>query len=176
MLYSTFYTFFLLVSEAKSKVSIQAMDESEDANKQQQLLSSSRVLRGAKNFNQSRLVQFMLDHSNGFTELKRMSPADIDIELRMLCLSETNGEGLRQLSLLFRRCKLFVSQTDDFEIVQAFLHRLLQLHGGKIMRLRSLHADIEEVRDGVQDVGVLLRDLVQIALCLTKTYLGIRLI
>lgn len=171
----------LLVSEAKRKALNDVTEEGEEDSNQQKLTNQSRVLRGAKNFNQSHLVQVMVssnlaNNKNGVLELKRMSPAEIDIELRMLCLSETNGEGLRQLSLLLRRCISFVHQTDGFEIIQAFLHRLLQLHSGKIMRIGSLQAGMKEIRGGVEDTGSLLRDLIQIALCLTKTYLGIPVI
>jgi hypothetical protein len=117
--------------------------------------------------------------------MKKLTPSAVDVELRALCqqfepaLVSAPGEagdrdavGVALLAALLTWFRCCLATATDFELLQAYLHRTLTVHGATIMHTSSLARLLKDVHEQHQKTCHQFRHLVQSNLCLLKLLTG----
>lgn len=100
--------------------------------------------------------------------LKKLPAPAVDIELRALCTYEGDEEGV---VLLKHFCQWLTRQIitgENFEILQAYLHRTLTIYLSMMMLIPQLNVELETLRQAHAAASNRFRHLVQKNLCLLK--------
>ena len=109
-------------------------------------------------------------HSKLLDYLKTLPPPALDLELRALCTGPEDHEGLfllmRMLVWLLQRLK----KGSDFEVLEAYLHRTLEVYADVIIQSKELLPVARRVGDVHRENASKLRDLVQSNVCLLKMF------
>lgn len=100
--------------------------------------------------------------------LKKLPPPAVDLEMRALCTYEEDAEGIELLSMLLRWLAVHIATGEDFEILQAYLHRALTIYLHLIMKLPQLTAELKALQAAHATANSRFRHLVQKNLCLLK--------
>lgn len=100
--------------------------------------------------------------------LKKLPPPAVDLEMRALCTHDEDAEGLELLRLLLTWLASHIATGQDFEVLQAYLHRALSIHAPLIMKAPLLTEVLAELRTAHQGANGRFRHLVQKNLCLLK--------
>jgi U3 small nucleolar RNA-associated protein 21 len=102
--------------------------------------------------------------------LKKSTPPEIDIEMRLLCRHEQDTEGLGLLKLiLYWFCTQFHSG-ENFEILQAYLHRFLTQYSDMLISSKRYSEDVLRLSIFHEKCCSRFRHLVQKNLCLLKMF------
>jgi hypothetical protein len=107
--------------------------------------------------------------------LKTLPPPAVDLELRALCTHDEDEEGLTLLRVLLAWFADRLGSGADFELIEAYLHRALLVHGELIMKRPALSGLLDGVRAAQERVSARLRGLVQQNLCVLKLVAGLPL-
>ena len=105
--------------------------------------------------------------------LKTLGPPAVDLELRALCTHDEDEEGVQLVGFLLDWFRQRASLGADFELLEAYLHRALLIHGDLIMRnaqLREVLAGLSAAHEKSSDR---FRELVQRNLCVLKLVSGL---
>lgn len=100
--------------------------------------------------------------------LKKLPPPAVDLEMRALCTYEEDEEGIELLRLLLQWLTKHITTGEDFEILQAYLHRTLTIYLHLIMKLPQLKGDLRALQEAHAVASSRFRHLVQKNLCLLK--------
>lgn len=100
--------------------------------------------------------------------LKKLPPPAVDLEMRALCTYEEDEEGIELLRLLLQWLTKHITTGEDFEILQAYLHRTLTIYLHLIMKLPQLKKDLQALQQAHAVASDRFRHLVQKNLCLLK--------
>jgi hypothetical protein len=125
--------------------------------------------------------------SNIIEYLKSISPPAVDVEFRALCSHITDHDGVQLIHTLLLFLKYEISTGKNYEILQAYLYRLLFIYADLIMDLFHYEpADgfdmilIHDIQQIVQELLNTLmkncdkfRNLIQKNLCLLKLLTGL---
>ena len=105
--------------------------------------------------------------------LKTLPPPAVDLELRALCTHDEDSEGHDLLCFLLQWFAARLSTGLDFELLEAYLHRTLLIHGETIMKQPRLGALLEALKAAQEDTSRRFRGLVQQNLCVLKLVSGL---
>ena len=100
--------------------------------------------------------------------MKTLAPPAVDLELRSLCSHDKDEEGLQLLHCLLMWITERFRTGLDFEVMEAYLHRTLLIHGELIVAKPSLLQLSQSLADVHAACTERLRTLVQGNLCLLK--------
>ena len=107
--------------------------------------------------------------------LKSIAPPAIDAEMRSICLHEGDEEGIQYLHMILQWFSKELETGENFEILQAYLHRLLTIYMEQIVKMdptvegvSDLHNDIAYLHSVHESSNLRFRHLVQRNLCLLK--------
>ena len=107
--------------------------------------------------------------------LKSITPPAIDAEMRSLCLHERDDDGIKYLHMLLLWFKKKLSSGTNFEVLQAYLHRLLAIYSEVIIATSAsssvdLRLAVQELQKVHEDITFKFRHLIQKNLCLMKVF------
>jgi hypothetical protein len=105
--------------------------------------------------------------------LKGIPPPAIDLEFRALCTHENDEEGLDLLRCFLIWMSKSLKSGMNFEILQAYLHRLLSIYAELILKQPLLSIEVEKVRLIHSESSNRFRHLIQSNLCLLKMLAGL---
>lgn len=100
--------------------------------------------------------------------LKTLPPPAVDLELRALCSGQEDEEGVALLGALLVWFTQRLRIGTDFEILEAYLHRTLLIHGSAVMDHPKLLPVASMVAQAHSSGAGKLRELVQSNLCMLK--------
>ena len=100
--------------------------------------------------------------------LKTLPPPAVDLELRALCPHEEDAEGLDLLSQLLQWLARHIATGENFEVLQAYLHRTLTIYLPLSLKLPQLTSDLHALVAAHTAASSRFRGLVQKNLCLLK--------
>ena len=107
-------------------------------------------------------------HSKLLEYLKTLPPPAVDLELRALCTGPDDDEGVVLLGTLLAWFTQRLRIGTDFEILEAYLHRALLIHGSTVMNQPRLLPVASTVAEAHSAGASKLRELVQSNLCMLK--------
>ncbi len=173
----------------------QNQEQEEDASKSLPSLSpsgGSRILRGLSEMPRCRMVPYLLasdsiedddkdqDNTNEDSDetplikyLKTLMPSAVDVEMRSLCLSDDDEEGVELLERLIKWFEREFDRGDNFEILQAYLSRMLTLYSEIIMKVPRLKELVKCLRDSHRDRMSRFRSLVDNNIAVLKFLTGL---
>lgn len=105
-----------------------------------------------------------------------LSPSDVEAEFRLLCPYEGHSSSLQRLRTLLFHFEQLIGQRQAFELLQAYLHCLLTVHGGKLMKCYSMHPNLNKLSAEMRISRNRLHALLHTCLCLIKVHLDIQLL
>jgi len=114
--------------------------------------------------------KYLIDEEeSAITEyLKSIAPPAVDAQLRALCTGHEDARGVDLIHcLLLWFAKQFRSGK-DFEVLQAYLYRLLLIYSDTIIRVPDLNNAVSSVKDIHADSCKKFRHLIQSNLCVLK--------
>lgn len=92
----------------------------------------------------------------------------VDVEFRSLCKHEDDEVGIRLVRYLVCWIKNELKTGGNYEVLQAYLHRLIIIYSETFIKHQSLSAELLEL-ENIHEIGCQkLRQLVQSNLCLLK--------
>lgn len=100
--------------------------------------------------------------------LKTLPPPAVDLELRALCSGPDDEDGITLLGSLLAWFTQRLRAGTDFEVLEAYLHRALLLHGDTVLGHSSLLPVALMVAVAHKSGASKLRELVQSNLCMLK--------
>jgi U3 small nucleolar RNA-associated protein 21 len=112
--------------------------------------------------------------------LASLSPAQIDLEVRSLCLGPEDPDGVALLAALLRYLRWAVGgggeggegeASPSFDLAQAHLALVLAVYGDLVASIGPLREEAGRVRVAQKAGSTRLRSLIDGALCLTRTFL-----
>lgn len=145
--------------------------------------SKAHPIQPAEDFFQQAGESFDVDGDSMKTDgplmryLKTIAPPAIDAEMRSICLHESDEEGIQYLLMLVQWFVKELSTGENFEILQAYLHRLLTIYMEPILKIDQQHAleavielqqELLRLHKVHEDSNMRFRHLIQRNLCLLK--------
>lgn len=100
--------------------------------------------------------------------LKTIAPPAIDAEMRSLCLHDGDEEGIKFIRILLKWFKKKLASGNNFEVLQAYLHRMLTIYSEILIKIPEFALDVEELHRAHDACGLKFRHLIQKNLCLLK--------
>ena len=112
--------------------------------------------------------KLLLDH------LKSLPAPAVDIEFRSLCSGEHDEEGTALLSSLLSWCQRSIATGTDFELLQAYLARLLVIYSELFLsRSEVFSGSLRDLLVGHRRTCKKFGELVQSNMCLLKLLSGL---
>lgn len=108
------------------------------------------------------------------TFLKGLTPPAVDIELRSLCRHENDDDGIRLLLCIIDWLQDNLVKGENFEILQAYLHRILTIHSGIFLKVPSLINALKKLQDVHKSSCDRFRNIIQNNLCIVQLYSNIK--
>jgi hypothetical protein len=102
-----------------------------------------------------------------------LTPSSIDVEFNSLC---TNNEDFQGIELVYFLLVWVQTQLDtgiDFELIQAYLHRILSIHSELIRKTISFSEIVSKIKSTQEEKFSKFEGLVQSNLCLLKLFSNI---
>jgi hypothetical protein len=144
----------------------------------------SRILSGGRKRKapikplRSKLAELLVEGKRGYKAVTRhlmgLSPPQVDLELQALCLGDFDEEGLELLGAAMRYLASELRGGRNFEAVQAYLSRFLEVHSPVVAGAAGLRADLQALRDAQERANRQVKDLVQHNLCLLGFFCNMR--
>ncbi len=100
--------------------------------------------------------------------LKKLPPPAVDLEMRALCTHDEDEEGRDLVRRLLAWLGRHIASGDNFEILQAYLHRMLAIHITMITKTPQLVQELRVLQGVHAKASNRFRHLVQKNLCLLK--------
>ena len=105
--------------------------------------------------------------------LKQLSAPAIDVQLRALYSYEGDEEGEHNLQLLLNWLAEKIETGQDFELLQAYLHRILTIFDKAMITLPELAETVQKVKAVSETASDRFRHLLHRNLCMFKTLANI---
>ena len=102
--------------------------------------------------------------------LKTLSPPALDAEFRSLCLHEADEQGLDLLLSLLTWLTSALSTRANFELVTAYLYRLLLIYESILSKDSRFKDILLSVKKAQEENSERIRGLVHSNLCLLKVF------
>lgn len=109
--------------------------------------------------------------------LASLGPPQVDLEMRALCLGSFDEEGLALLGLGLRYLTRMLRSRRHFEVVQAYLARLLRIYSPLLLEApvaAALRGDVQALREAQAEANRDMRELVQHSLCLVSFFSNLK--
>ena len=106
--------------------------------------------------------------------LKSLTPPAVDIELRSLCRHENDEEGIMLLLCVIDWLQRNLVKGENFEILQAYLHRTLTIHSELLLKVPSLLHALKKLKDIHKSSCDRFRNIIQNNLCIVQMYSNIK--
>ena len=100
--------------------------------------------------------------------LKQLPPPAVDLELRALYSYDGDDEGIVLLQQLLQWLTIHIKSGENFEILQAYLHRTLTIYSDIIIKLPQFKIYLHDLHDAHCNSSNRFRSLIQKNLCLLK--------
>jgi hypothetical protein len=127
-----------------------------------------------KEYNQTKYIEndhtidTEISDSALMTYLKSLMPPSVDVEIRALCLSEEDKEGLGLLRALLIWFMDEFTRGDNFEVLQAYLARTISIYSDMILKTPQLQLLLEDLKLCHDDSSGRFRKIVQSNLAVLK--------
>ena len=105
-------------------------------------------------------------YTNVVGEVKRMSPSAVDFEIQSLCLGVEDDDGARQVRLVLKWLVIELKAGTNFEVVQAFLHRVIHVYKEVLQERDELRQLVAELHSIQEKRWLKMRQLMQNTQCL----------
>lgn len=108
--------------------------------------------------------------------LLNMTPAQVDVQFQSLLDDSSLENGLTQTAPMknFLSClSILLEQKSNFEVIQAFVYRIISIHGTRLTADSSFSEEIVTLREKLESNGENLQNLLHLTLCLVKTALNL---
>lgn len=100
--------------------------------------------------------------------MKGLAPPAVDVELRALCTHAADEEGLQLLTAWVRWLAAAVASGDNFEVLQAYLHRTLTIYTELATQVPAVARGLAVLSAANSASADRFRGLIQKNLCLLK--------
>jgi hypothetical protein len=100
--------------------------------------------------------------------LIKLPPPAIDLEFRSLCTNENDEDGVLLLRCLLVWLAYQIETGSNFEILQAYLHRILVIYLDLMIKNENIKNEIEYVKNIHEKSSKKFRNIIQKNLCLLK--------
>lgn len=121
---------------------------------------------------QNKLESVASDNNNSVVVLmdylKQLPPPAVDLELRALYTYEGDEEGVKLLQLLLKWLTKHTRSGNNYEVLQAYIHRTLTIYSQTILQLPILQVDLQALYEAHHHTSSRFRNLIQKNLCLLK--------
>lgn len=108
--------------------------------------------------------------------LYSLAPAKVDQEFRLLCLHDSDADGLHLLKTLLQAAFKCQHVSLNFDVIQSYVHRILTLHGSKFIASFAMRPAIVGAKEFTESAVEQLQLLLHTALCILKTSLQIQIV
>ena len=108
------------------------------------------------------------NHSVLMEYLKQLPPSAIDLEFRALYIYDGDDEGIILLQQLLQWLTIHIQSGENFEILQAYLYRILIIYSDIIIKLSSFKLVVSKLYNIHYNSSIRFRNLIQKNLCLLK--------
>jgi hypothetical protein len=108
--------------------------------------------------------------------LKQQSPSQCETEIRDLVRHNEDLEGLQLLKVFVSLLATLVERGKAYELLQAYLHFLLIVHGESLRRCYSMRTEVEHLQSVLFNRGEELRGQISATLCYAKAMLALPLV
>lgn len=110
-----------------------------------------------------------LDRNNGVLNyLTKLSAPAVDLQIRSLCNHASDEEGIALLRLFAVWLAYNLASNDNFEVVQAYLHRFLTVYSSLVLEVPNISADVCKLKAIQSSSSEHFRNLLQRNLSLLK--------
>jgi hypothetical protein len=106
--------------------------------------------------------------------LKSLTPPAVDIELRSLCRHDDDDDGILLLLCIIDWLQRNLITGENFEILQAYLHRTLTIHSEIFLKVPSLIQALKTLKDVHKTSCDRFRNIIQNNLCIVQLYSNIK--
>ena len=106
--------------------------------------------------------------------LKSLTPPAVDIELRSLCRHDDDDDGILLLLCIIDWLQRNLVTGENFEILQAYLHRTLTIHSEIFLKVPSLIQALKALKDVHKTSCDRFRNIIQNNLCIVQLYSNIK--
>ena len=108
------------------------------------------------------------NHSVLMEYLKQLPPSAIDLEFRALYIYDGDEEGIMLLQQFLQWITIHIQSGENFEILQAYLYRILIIYSDIIIKLSSFELVLSKLYHIHYNSSIRFRNLIQKNLCLLK--------
>jgi hypothetical protein len=108
------------------------------------------------------------NHSVLMEYLKQLPPSAIDLEFRALYIYDGDEEGIMLLEQFLQWITIHIQSGENFEILQAYLYRMLIIYSDTIIKLSSFKLVLSKLYHIHYNSSIRFRNLIQKNLCLLK--------
>jgi len=108
------------------------------------------------------------NHSVLMEYLKQLPPSAIDLEFRALYIYDGDEEGIMLLQQFLQWITIHIQSGENFEILQAYLYRILIIYSDIIIKLSSFKLVLSKLYQIHYNSSIRFRNLIQKNLCLLK--------
>lgn len=116
------------------------------------------------------------EHKNDgeiMTYLKSLPPPAVDVEIRSLCTHDEDAEGIELLRCLLAWLTKELETGNNFEILQAYLHRTIKIYSEMFIKSSQVYQDIHALKEAQHVSCERFRHLIHSNLCLLKLFSGL---
>ena len=107
------------------------------------------------------------------TYLKSLPPPAVDVEIRSLCTHDEDAEGIELLRCLLAWLTRELGTGNNFEILQAYLHRTIKIYAEMFLKSSQMYQDIVALKEAQHVSCERFRHLIHSNLCLLKLFSGL---
>mmetsp|Transcript_11657 Transcript_11657/g.14539 ORF Transcript_11657/g.14539 Transcript_11657/m.14539 type:complete len:104 (-) Transcript_11657:1950-2261(-) len=99
-----------------------------------------------------------------------MTPSAIDFELQSLCLGPEDDDGASLLNVTLEWIRIELFAGTNFELVQAYLNRVLKLHGETLRQRPELYSKLHQLNRIERKIWRNIQGMLQHNLCLISFF------
>jgi hypothetical protein len=115
--------------------------------------------------------------------MMQLSPAEIETEMRLLApyddftMTSMQSSSMNHIQQFMHQLSQLLSEKKNFEILHAYLHCFLSIHGSKLIHTNGqLQPALVELTEAVRMTNKDLQLLLQVCLCLVKSALNLHIL
>jgi hypothetical protein len=108
------------------------------------------------------------------TYLKSLTPPAVDIEIRSLCRHENDDDGITLLHCIIDWLQRNLQKGENFDVLQAYLHRTLTIHSEILLKVPSLISALTKLKNVHKSSCDRFRNIIQQNLCIVQLYSNIK--
>lgn len=106
--------------------------------------------------------------------LKSLTPPAVDIEIRSLCRHENDDDGITLLHCIIDWLQRNLQKGENFDVLQAYLHRTLTIHSEILLKVPSLISALTKLKNVHKSSCDRFRNIIQQNLCIVQLYSNIK--